>query len=190
MIIDHLSKGLQIDLSRRAVRVDSSQAGSGRGVSVTVERSGGHAETLTARAVVVAVPLSILQDGDIAFVPPLPVALTAAFATIGWQRHGVKILCARGHCATPVSGGSGGRSCKNAGARTEREARAPSPDSPHRVIVPILLRQSALFEKIVERGGPGRHHLRRRRVPGAPTPPALKLHAQAGAGGSREAKAA
>lgn len=64
-------------------------------VTVTAKLSNGATETLRARAAIVAVPLSILQDGDIAFEPPLPAATVDAFKTIGWQRDGVKILCAR-----------------------------------------------------------------------------------------------
>lgn len=95
MIIEHLSKGLQIDLNRRVLKVDTSGAAQGRGVAVTAQLPGGETETLAARAVVVAVPLSIMLDGDIAFSPPLPEETTRAFQGIGWQRNGVKILCAR-----------------------------------------------------------------------------------------------
>lgn len=94
VLLRHLSGGLPISLGRRVTRVDSTRAAAGGGVRVSASVSGGGEELLSARAAVVAVPLSVLQDGDIQFAPPLPEATARAARTLGWQRDGCKILCA------------------------------------------------------------------------------------------------
>ncbi|KAJ7383975.1 hypothetical protein OS493_024665 [Desmophyllum pertusum] len=51
-----------------------------------------HGEVLTAKYVIITVPLTILQDGDITFIPALPVNKNAAINTIQ-MRGAWKIVC-------------------------------------------------------------------------------------------------
>ncbi len=61
----HLARGLNIATGQRVTRVDCS----GRGVQVTTDQG-----SLSADAVVVAVPLGVLKAGHISFTPALPEA--------------------------------------------------------------------------------------------------------------------
>ena len=51
-----------------------------------------HGEVLTAKYVIITVPLTILQDGDISFIPSLPANKKSAIDTIR-MRGALKIVC-------------------------------------------------------------------------------------------------
>ena len=72
-IATHLAQGLNINTGQRVTKVDHS----GRGVQITTDQG-----SLSADAVVVAVPLGVLKAGHIAFVPRLPDAQTQAIQAL------------------------------------------------------------------------------------------------------------
>ena len=49
------------------------------------------AESFECEFAIVTVPLSVLQDGDIDFDPPLPGRTLRSIASLGWARHTVKL---------------------------------------------------------------------------------------------------
>jgi monoamine oxidase len=77
LINDNIVAPIQGKITTNAVVQSIDYSGS----TITVTLVGG--STYTADKVIVTVPLPILQDGDITFIPPLPAAQTTAFGKIG-----------------------------------------------------------------------------------------------------------
>jgi monoamine oxidase len=77
-VAEAMAAGLNVRTGCPITHVDYSGAGAGRGVLLTA-RDG---RRMRCRAVVITVPLPILQEGVITFSPPLPPAKQAAISRI------------------------------------------------------------------------------------------------------------
>ena len=102
VLIDHLAEGLDVRLGSpvASVVVDSNaRRGDARNTStVTITTKGG--QVLKAARAIVAVPLPVLKDGDIAFSPPLSDAKRAAAESMSFA-NGAKIVLKFSACPWP-----------------------------------------------------------------------------------------
>ena len=82
------SQQLFINFSGDCLKGDKSENTSGRTVSIKNQ----HGETLVARYVIITVPLTVLKDGEIRFVPNLPPSKQIAISSIH-MGGAMKIVC-------------------------------------------------------------------------------------------------
>ena len=90
-----LAEGTEVRLNWPVRRVDYSAALRGAGPVVVTGGPGGAAETLRCRRLIVTVPVSFLQAGDIAFAPPLPLRKRSALGRIRMSTASKVILSFR-----------------------------------------------------------------------------------------------
>jgi len=89
-VVDELSQDLDVRFGARVTRIEYADSDGARVVFASLSGEESH---IDAHAVVVTVPLGVLQSGDVEFSPPLPLAKRTAIANMGFGLLNKVVLC-------------------------------------------------------------------------------------------------